>query len=125
MAKVLKVKEAPMECPFCGNAVAVLSSPEGYCRFECCVCGAGVTFNPPHGKEENLDVEKSIEAWNKRSESSELGCCPFCGERVVFITFPGIGNMFGCYYGCGASVIFRGAERNREKSVEAWNRRVE
>ncbi|MBQ7265124.1 MAG: hypothetical protein IJS61_03410 [Firmicutes bacterium] len=120
MVKVLKVKE----CPFCGNDVEVLASLEGYCKFECLICGADVAFCPPQGKEEILDVKKSIETWNKRSESSKSECCPFCGEDVLLIAFPDIGNVLGCYYGCGASVTFCGAERNKEKLVEAWSRRA-
>lgn len=120
MIKVLKVKE----CPFCGNDVEMLASSKGYYRFECLICGADVAFFPSQGKGEVLGIEKSIEAWNKRSESSRTECCPFCGKDVLLIACPDMGSAFRCYHGCGATVTFCGAERNKEKLVEAWIKRA-
>lgn len=54
---------------------------------------------------------------------TKLKPCPFCGSEVEIFVAPMLTKMFVCH-SCGADVCFYGAERNKEKAVEAWNRRV-
>lgn len=61
----------------------------------------------------------------KRKKKIELKPCPFCGGEAKMVK--GIvmeTNTFVCE-GCGADVMFFGAELDARKAIEAWNRRVE
>lgn len=55
----------------------------------------------------------------------DLKPCPFCGGEVEPFIGPFAKSwMFVCHR-CGADVCFYGAERSRQLSVAAWNRRAE
>ncbi len=55
----------------------------------------------------------------------KLKPCPFCGESVQMLIAPMMGTRAFVCNGCGADVMFYGAERDTKKAAEKWNRRTE
>lgn len=48
-----------------------------------------------------------------------------CGEVVQMVIAPMMGTRAFVCNGCGADVMFYGAERDTKKAAEKWNRRTE
>ena len=57
--------------------------------------------------------------------SEQLKPCPFCGGKVKMVNGIIARTIVFICEKCGADVMFFGAEKNKDKAVKAWNRRVE
>ena len=51
--------------------------------------------------------------------------CPFCGHTVSMTRSPFMGTFAFVCRGCGADVMFYGAEDDEEAALKKWNRRAD
>ena len=55
----------------------------------------------------------------------KLKPCPFCGESVQMVIAPMMGTRAFVCNGCGADVMFYGADHDLDKFIKKWNSRAE